>query len=111
MEKKSTTADMPVMTDCLAKAEADGYTENFKVSEKGLSTADEKKFYAPEEVEITNFYRFEGASDPGDNVILYLIKTNDGVKGTLTDAYGTYADPDVTPFIRRVEEVSKKTDS
>jgi hypothetical protein len=53
--------------------------------------------------------RFEGASDPADNTILYVIETNDGIKGTLVDAYGSYADPKVTTFMEEVAEINKKT--
>jgi hypothetical protein len=111
MEKKSTTEDMTTMVTSLAKARKDGYTLDFTVGPKGLSVVNGNRFYAPEEITIDNFHRFEGASDPADNVILYFIKTADGMKGTLSDAFGTYADPAVGQFMKKVEEISKQSTS
>jgi hypothetical protein len=109
MEQVAHTEDMKSMVTCTNKLVNDGFTENFKVAEQGLLAPSKEKLYKPEEVSIANFYRFEGYSDPADNSILYAIITNDGVKGTLTDSYGPYADPEVTKFIKEVEEISKKT--
>src|SRR5690349_11404384 len=109
MEKKSTLEQMTSLISCLAKAREDGYIEDFKVSPEGLCTLDNKNCYAPEAVTVKNFYRFEGASDPADNVILYIIETSDGHKGTLSDAYGTYADPGVGQFMKKVEEITKQS--
>lgn len=100
---------MKTMTSCVNKLVIDGYTENFKVTENGLLAQGKQKNYKPEEVRIVNFFRFEGASDPADNSILYAIETNDGVKGTLTDAYGPYADLLTNKFIKQVEDMVKKT--
>ena len=85
-----------------------GYAENFKVNARGLTTADEKVVYAPQDIRITNFYRFEGNSNPDDNSILYLIETDDSKRGTLVDAYGAYADTAITNFIRQVTDIQKK---
>jgi hypothetical protein len=46
-------------------------------------------------------------SDPEDSSILYLIEASDGKKGTLIDAYGTYADAKLSDFIREVEDIQK----
>lgn len=110
MEQNSHPEDMQSMVSCTNKLVKDGFTENFKVSESGLMALSKERVYKPEEVSIVNFYRFEGYSDPGDNMILYAIITNDKVKGTLTDGYGAYADPLVEKFIKQVEEISKKTE-
>ncbi|MBM4440031.1 MAG: hypothetical protein FJ027_06405 [Candidatus Rokubacteria bacterium] len=56
----------------------------------------------PEDVRIRDFYRFEGTSDPDDMSVIYAIEACDGTRGTLTDAYGAYADPKVGAFIDRV---------
>lgn len=86
----------------------DGYKEDFQVTKKGLGTYSENKHYKPDQISIINFYRFEGVSDPADNSILYVIETDDGVKGTLVDAYGAYSDSDVSKFIVEVHEIQKK---
>ena len=100
--------EMKTLAFCLNKAVKDGYTENFKITEEGLQSLETEKIYSPEEVHINNFFRFEGHSDPSENAILYVIETGDGTKGTLTDAYGPYADPDIDKFIKEVQDISKK---
>lgn len=110
MEKNATTADMKTLASCLNKLVLDGYTEDFKATEMGLISLKSERVYKPEQVHVVNFFRFEGASDPADNSILYAIETNDGIKGTLTDAYGPYADPNVDKFIKQVEDINKKTE-
>jgi hypothetical protein len=58
----------------------------------------------PEEFEIDEVYRFEGASNPDDNSVVYAVSSDKGVKGVLVDAYGVYADsvtPDMALKLRR----------
>jgi hypothetical protein len=100
--------DMQTLASCLNKIVKEGFTQNFKITEQGLKSLETEKVYTPEEIHIINFYRFEGLSDPSDNAILYVIEANDGAKGSLTDAYGMYADPDLDKFIKAVEDISKK---
>ena len=109
MQQQSNTGQMNTLSACINKLVGDGYTGNFKVDEKGLATDEESKHYKPDQVHIKNFFRFEGASDPADNSILYAIELDDGTKGTLTDAYGSYNDPQVGKFIKQVEDIEKKT--
>ncbi len=108
MIKNATTEDMKTLTLCLNKLLSDGYTEDFKVTDKGLFSMQSEKTYTPTHIHVVNFYRFEGASDPADNSILYAIETSDGAKGTLVDAYGPYADTKVDKFMKAVEDISKK---
>lgn len=108
MIKSGTTTDMTTLATSLNKLVLQGYTEDFKATEMGLLSLKGEKKYAPEEIGVVNFFRFEGASDPADNAILYVIETNDGTKGTLIDAYGPYADPNVSRFMKEVEGITKK---
>lgn len=99
---------MTTLSEALEHARAAGFTLNFRVTETGLTWDDRAWFYFPEEVKIVNFYRFEGDSDPAGNCILYLIETSGGERGTLTEAYGAYADEHTGEFIKAVEKIRKQ---
>jgi hypothetical protein len=107
-ENKTIPPDLRSLPACLSKMIANGFTDDFKAVDEGLKSLRTEKIYKPDEVSIVNFFRFEGPSDPDDMSILYAIETNDGVKGTLVDAYGTYAAPEVNQFILEVEKINKK---
>ena len=87
----------------------EGFTQDFNVVDSRLSTigTDSNKTYAADEVTIVDFYRFEGESNPDDMSILYAIEAADGVKGTISTAYGTYADGDTDDFLKQVEDLGK----
>ena len=91
------------------KLSKDGFTQDFYVVDGRLTTIgnDSNKSYAASEVTIVDFYRFEGESDPGDMSILYAIETHDGVRGTISSAYGTYGDTDTLEFFTQVEDLGK----
>ena len=91
------------------KLSADGYNQDFTVVDGRLQTFghDSNKSYAPSEVTIVDFYRFEGESNPDDMSILYAIEASDGVKGTISAAYGVYADTDTDDFLKQVEDLGK----
>lgn len=108
-EPNDKTTEMKTMTACVNKVVLDGYTDSFKVTKQGLYSTAKDQLFKPEEVKVINFYRFEGESDPGDNSIMYVIETSNGLKGTLVDAYGPYADELVNKFMKEVEDMNKKT--
>ncbi len=114
MENESTVENndmiphMKSLSACLNKMVLDGYDDDFKINDKGLKSLKTNKIYQPDEIHISNFFRFEGQSDPNDNTILYVIETEDGVKGTIVDAYGPYADTKLTEFLNKVEDFNKK---
>ena len=101
---------MKSLTSCLNKMVSDGYDRDFIVTDEGMKCLQTEKMYSPQDINIVNFFRFEGVSDPADMAVLYVIETNDGSKGTITDAFGTYSDPNVNNFILEVEKISKKTE-
>ena len=108
MLKNATSADMKTLVSCHAKLMKEGFTNDFKAAEDGIIALQLEKLYKPSDIKLVNFYRFEGASDPADNSILYAIETNDGTLGTLVDAYGPYADTRVDKFMKEVETLHKK---
>ncbi len=107
-DKHDAIANGPTLSTSLKEAVARGFTANYKVISRGLTLEDEKIIYTPADIKITNFYRFEGYNDPDDSSILFLLETTTGNKGTLLDAYGVYADPVISDFIRRVKNIRQK---
>ena len=68
-----------------------GYTLDFNLKANRIECEGHK--YNPNDFEITEFHRFEGSSDPGDESIVYAIESRDGTKGVLVDAFGVYSEP------------------
>lgn len=99
---------MTELDKCHKKMVDKGYSDQFQGTEEGLKSVDTGHLYAPSEVEVKDFFRFEGVSDPDDTSILYVIETADGQKGTLIDAYGLYADSNVAQFMLEVDNIRKK---
>ncbi|MEJ7662323.1 MAG: hypothetical protein WKG07_23525 [Hymenobacter sp.] len=92
------------------KLNGQGYTSDFTVKDGRLTTMsdhDNAPVYTPEETTIVDYFRFEGESNPDDAAILYAIETTDGTKGTISSAYGVYANEDVDQFILKVESLGK----
>jgi hypothetical protein len=70
-----------------------GFTERFRAVEDGLRVIGTGTTLRPSTLVIHEYHRFEGVSDPDDMAIVYAIEDDRGVRGTLADAYGVYADP------------------
>ena len=104
-------SEMKSLAELTNKVAKNGYTESFQVTSGGLHSQSTDKDYSPGQVTIVDFYRFEGESDPADNAILYVIETADGHKGSLVDAYGTYADENINRFMQQVETTGKNVDN
>ncbi len=69
-----------------------GYTANFNVASDCLECAEISLRLYPQDFEVTEFYRFEGPTDPADSSIVYAIEGKNGTKGVLVNAYGVYSD-------------------
>ena len=103
MKEQPNPTNIPALLKCIKKAEADGYATEFEVTEAGLHEKDDTHYFKPDEIFITDFVRFELASDPSENSIVYLVETKDGRKGIMINAYGDYADPVLASFIKEVK--------
>lgn len=108
MIKNATTADMKPMVEVVNELTTKGYSENYKITAGGLTAGEGKNTFKPGDISVINFFRFEGASDPADNAIVYAIETKSGEKGMLVDAYGTYSDEKINRFMKQVEDMHKE---
>jgi hypothetical protein len=85
------TEKMEGVAQILKHCEGQGFTERFIVLKNALYAPSADKIYQPEEIRIVDTYRYEGLTDPDDNSIVYALVCSDGIKGTVVDAYGVYA--------------------
>jgi hypothetical protein len=78
-----------------------GFTEDLRAVD-GILRAATGEILQPRDLTIREIYRFEGVSDPDDMEVLYAIESAGGVRGTLADAFGVYADPATAVALRDV---------
>ena len=80
------------LSEALSDLEKRGYTHNFNLECDCIVCKSIELKLNPDDFEITEYYRFEGESEPDDSEIVYAITSKDGVKGTLVNGYGIYSD-------------------
>jgi len=80
---------MDTIATVLERLRRKNQDNEFAVNKYGLITMS-GKVYDQHEVKIIHTYRFEGASDPSEQAIIYLVEANDGTIGYSLDAYGVY---------------------
>lgn len=74
----------------------DGYTADFELVDGALRTEGGNSPCAVGEVVVERLYRFEGPSDPGDQMIVFgLLDPISDIRGTLASAFGPAADPEL----------------
>ena len=94
--------EIPTLAGTMDELARRGFTEHFIPVNGKLRAAESGKVFPADEVMISEYHRFEGVSDPDDMAILYAIETRSGLRGTLADAFGVYADPVVGAFMKEV---------
>ncbi|MEO6491090.1 MAG: hypothetical protein ABIO04_14195 [Ferruginibacter sp.] len=95
---------MTTLSSVLEKLRLRKQDNEFRMTEKGFGTGN-NKYYQPADLKIIKTYRFEGDSDPSDNVVVYVLEANDGKIGYTMDAYGVYSNNDdekYDDFIRNI---------
>jgi hypothetical protein len=79
-----------------------GFTANFELIGTTFRAVDSGKTFNPDDLTIVEHHRFEGSSDPEEMAVVYAIEAQDGTCGVLVDAYGVYADSELSAFLKDV---------
>ena len=87
---------MTTLTEVMEDLRQKGYTHEFGPKNDYLEEKSTNTKLKSEEFNVDKFYRFEGTSDPGDEMTLYAITTSNGMKGVFVSAQGTYSN-EVSP--------------
>lgn len=80
-----------------------GYKAEFTLKPDKIVIKKKDKSYGPDDFEIDEYHRFEGMTNPSDMSIVYAISTNDGTKGTLTEAYGAYGEKSSAEMVKKMD--------
>ncbi|MBA4054425.1 MAG: phosphoribosylpyrophosphate synthetase [Marivirga sp.] len=91
------------LVDALADLKTRGYVLDFMKEPTCLYCYALNLWIAPDQFNIDEFYRFEENSSPDDTSVLYAISSYTGIKGTLVDGYGMYADSVSFDMARKLE--------
>jgi hypothetical protein len=80
-----------------------GYTENLSLEGDTVDDKDKNVKMTADDIEIDEFYRFEGASNPSDMSIVYAVTSKKyNLKGVLINAYGTYANSSSSAILAKL---------
>ena len=94
------------VTEAINALSTKGYTRNFNLSNDCLLCGETQTQLKASEFEIDEVYRFEGETDPGDEMIVYAISSYDGlIKGTLVNAYGMYSDSLSAELVAKLKQI------
>lgn len=95
---------MELLSEAVDRLTRLGFTEHFRAEGASLVVANgDGRRFAPERLIARETLRFEGTSDPADEVILVALETPSGdVRGTFCAAFGPCADPDEAAVLQRI---------
>lgn len=84
-----------------------GYTTDFELQAGAdcLQCNKSSTQLLPDDFEIDELYRFEGDTDPGDEMIVFAISSHKhNMKGLVVNAYGMYADTDNSKIVSLLKQ-------
>ena len=99
------------VTEALAALKQKGYSRDFSLlkEEECIYCHASNSNLDPNEFVIDEVHRFEGDSDPGDEMIIYAISSlKYSTKGTLVNAFGPYADIDISRIVEKLKYKSEQ---
>ena len=81
------------LLDALNDLKQRGYTIDFNLAFDHVKCDELGVCLVPSQFEITEYYRFEGISDPEDSSVIFAIESKDGtMKGVMVSGYGMYSE-------------------
>ena len=82
----------------------EGYTHDLNIKEECLVCHQSYTSLSPDDFEIDEVFRFEGASNPDDEAVVYAISSSKfGIKGVLVNAYGIYSEDASNVLVQKLQ--------
>ena len=94
---------MEDLAHAVERLTAAGFRDDFRAERGGLRAVRTGRIHDPESLVVEEIVRFEGESDPADEVVVYALESGShDTKGTYVVTYGTYVDPLDAEMVRRL---------
>lgn len=93
------------VTEAMTELKKLGYTSDFSIldTEEIRMCNLTSTTLSPNDFKIDHFYRFEGDTDPGDEMIVYAISSkNNLLKGIVINGYGMYANNAISAIVKKL---------
>ncbi|WP_234733497.1 hypothetical protein [Tellurirhabdus bombi] len=97
------------LTEAMETLRERGYIHEFTPKRDYLEESGSGLRIKSDEFHVDEFHRFEGTSDPGDEMTLYAISAPNDMKGVFVSAQGTYAN-EVTPELMQKFSLSDRAE-
>ena len=78
------------VTEAIDELKKQGFALDLNLKENHFVAGEQQ--YPADEFEIVDLYRYEGASDPGDEATVYALASPAGLKGIFVSGYGISTD-------------------
>jgi|SRR5680860_568413 len=100
-----TMSIMTTLSEIINLLKEKGYTTDFNLRQNCLECEGTSLKLFPGEFIVDKHYRFEGASDPGDEAIVFAISSpKNNLKGVLINGYGISSESITDEMIKALDE-------
>lgn len=96
------TTSYSTMTEAVRSLKALGFEADFEYVDGAFRIVNSECAFGGQELSIVEHHRFEGISDPDDMSVLYAVEASDGTRGTIVDAFGVYANPELGAALQKI---------
>ncbi len=93
-------AQPETVTEALTFLAEIGYGDSFELAVEGLGPVGAAELHALETAQVDYTFRFEGESDPGDEMIVLGVTCGGTYRGSIVSAFGPGADPEHVEVLR-----------
>src|SRR3954471_2020910 len=96
--------DYSTLTEAINGLRKEGYTEDFNLQQNCIECRNGQYKIFHDEFEADKYYRFDVASDPADQSIIYAISSGKyRLKGVLVNSYGIYSEPITDEMLKKLK--------
>jgi len=103
---------MEQLSHAVDRFTAGGYVHDLQACPEGLRVSATGRVYPPDQLVVDDVVRFEGETDPDDEVILFTLRSVvDPMKGTYVVAYGSKATAADAAVVRALGAFARSHDA